>query len=305
MKRLSLSIRGCVSSAKDSFCTNPVLVDNVVYGYTPDIHDITYPDEFKLVRPGHKPQVQVYEKCIRISWFITGDVTKDTGNKSNGKSPQIVKCANCTRVLYSNETCKFKSLPSPFWSELVECWSCHRQEFASIAMEGGCFDQNGVVTLLPKDQFTVLYSNTDLVVRHANVQGDPNTGLKCLNCEYTLGTLINPQQVYNIPMTRVTVNNHHMTVNQYLIIMMMASMQAHSCFTFCIKSTNADHHLYCDLINWTSHVSRVNSSVLEPVLMLKRLECITTECETIIIPDEDWTHLALIEDDDHLLLFPS
>lgn len=46
-----------------------------------------------------------------------------------------IACRHCSSAICADRQFTVKQLPSEHWTELVECWSCHRDEFAGVSQQ--------------------------------------------------------------------------------------------------------------------------------------------------------------------------
>lgn len=46
-----------------------------------------------------------------------------------------ITCKRCSNTISAEQQFAVKQLPSEHWTELVECWSCHRDEFAGVGQQ--------------------------------------------------------------------------------------------------------------------------------------------------------------------------
>lgn len=83
---------------------------------------------------------------------------------SKASSVQEIRCKHCFNTLLTlmntNTPLKIKYMPSEHWLEMVECWSCHRDEFANIVKDTteisavpGCLLVGTGYCLLDKNDF--------------------------------------------------------------------------------------------------------------------------------------------------------
>lgn len=99
-----------------------------------------------------------------------------------------ILCSNCHHSLLvsPSKMVETKPLPSHGWMELVECWSCHENEFASIA-EKPLVAQQDPHQLLPAIGSSILfYQNSHMVVPLDLLLLDPSNQSCCTNCHQSI-----------------------------------------------------------------------------------------------------------------------
>lgn len=167
-----------------------------------------------------------------------------------------LECGGCGTELSLHAT-NFKPLPSEYWGELIDCWSCHRQEFAGITK-----DLSDSLKLYPCNSFTILYSQYHFLIK-LNDNFILTEGVaKCSSCFHTLGGIVHSDVVLvSILRTRASPG-----LQKFISHKILDAMQAHSSFSFCINQ-----RLYLQLVNWTSLVSSRNSDALFPVIFLSKI----------------------------------
>jgi hypothetical protein len=177
--------------------------------------------------------------------------------------PTELRCRRCSGLLASSSSSsslssssssgkfKFQELPSEYWAELVDCWSCHRQEFAGIAQ-----NLPDGLQLLPKDPGQVLYSRSShYLLKWADELGHVlsvhDRVVQCKMCGFTLGTTVGG--IVHIPTSR-TLDGLSIAATLYHRI--LAAINAHSSFVFSVKTG-----MNASMVNFAS---MVNSSMMSP-----------------------------------------
>lgn len=190
--------------------------------------------------------------------------------------PTDIQCKRCQSDLKSPSNLIFKESPSEHWAELVDCWSCHKQEFASVGKD--LVDSS---IIIPRDSKTIIYNQNGYVLTNqdANVSFDSER-VTCTNCGYLLGSMVNHSASF-IPITRTF--NSKLTVQNYIAMRMTDLLNAHSSFVFCINGQKTIR-----LLNWTCAVSAVNDCLLEQALIVQLVDNEQSESaeHLDLIPDE-------------------
>lgn len=98
---------------------------------------LTYISSVKIIQ--RTPKVAIIESILDPSYICEGF------NPETFSTPFsvpilcetiAVRCKSCKTILIGGEKPCFeavKSLPNQFWEELVDCWSCHKNEFDHVA----------------------------------------------------------------------------------------------------------------------------------------------------------------------------
>jgi len=168
-----------------------------------------------------------------------------------------ISCSNCTfsSILRKpEEPLVVKDLPSSFWMELVDCWSCHKSEFAGLT-EKVQMSRNGSM-ILPKPG-NVHCGLGFLLFHHADLH------LKCPNCSKKLGTLVDDTvKVYK---HSIRLMNGQEILNEIdplriLGAEMYERMEAHGSFNFSVISDSSEMEpINLRLINWNLLVGEPDS----------------------------------------------
>ncbi len=220
------------------------------------------------------PTCSLSNGIISITWSCTTIVDVCHFNQQEQKT--LAECKNCGAQLISHSA-QFKCLPSEYWDELLDSWSCHRQEFAGITK-----DLPDPLKLSPSDSCTVLYSTHHFLMKVNDNFIVTEDIAKCVKCLYTLGCT-SKTDVVDIPVLRTRSSPG---VQKYISWRIYETMQAHSSFYFCI---NQQLHLH--LINWSCFISTRNSDCLFPVVLLLNAPADDGSSEHIDIFDDDFAEL--------------
>jgi len=92
-----------------------------------------------------------------------------------------LNCSSCSAELVHAVGLKFKDLPSTYWMDLVDCWSCHRSEFAGVT--NNLSQQSASDLILPGPGSA--HIGLDFILLHKENVGDVST--KCSLCGEMIG----------------------------------------------------------------------------------------------------------------------
>ena len=187
-------------------------------------------------------------------------------------------CSTCTHVLkhFSPDEFNFKDLPNEHWLELLDCWSCHDNEFAPIA-------ERALNQKLPIDHHNCNGHEHEHEKRKASSYQDINNSSNGLilpppgriylgvahilinkqdfslpNCPQCKAQLSEPVQDAHIKMYRDAItfnytNSSHESFTTILMHRILDTIDNHSTFHFILKSTGRDP-IYLRPINWNLRV---------------------------------------------------
>lgn len=210
--------------------------EDVGFGFVSGPLDLQVPEELELVDYA-SPKGTLRHNLLILSWHASRTYSE---HKADEKAEDVFKCADCKGEVLDTEA-EFKALPSPYWAELVDCWSCHKQEFAGVAKH---LIEHELI--LPASCGTVLYCDDHYIVKREGTAEERT--MSCAQCGYALGELVR-DSCYLIPATR-TVRSRGLESD--LIRRVLDAVNAHSSFTFAISSYGNDsRQVTFRLVNWT------------------------------------------------------
>lgn len=214
-----------------------------------------------------------------------------------------ITCSNCNSSILKDpeEPLVAKDLPSSFWMELVDCWSCHKSEFAGLT-EKVQMSQHGSM-ILPKPG-NVHCGLGFMLFHHADVHQ------RCINCSRELGTLVDG--AVKVHKHSIVMINCRETINEVDPLRILAAemyerMEAHGSFNFSIISDSSNiEPINLRLINWNLLAGELDS--LKPSIKVStistgtNLEQIQVDCVVFNILSgflaKAWPRLKTIHGDE-------
>lgn len=212
-----------------------------------------------------------------------------------------IVCRSCNASLDGfpcSKPRRTKALPSPYWMELIDCWSCHQSEFA-VVTNGLSFSRDGS-TLLPSNE-DILYRNFFLILKL-----DVGTGGECKMCKSELGFMISENFHYKLFLDRIILNSNpgdpslpmaikdvtsavgqsspilNRVVLSFLVLEIIEHIDSCSSVKFLIRSHRRDAStkadcLYLQVLSWNSYIFELdteaeNSSPFRPALFIRSIE---------------------------------
>lgn len=224
--------------------------------------------------------MSIQNNTIDITWNnISNNIV--AGDSKPSSKPSCIKCSNCFSQLSASNS-RFKQLPSEHWSELVDCWSCHRQEFAGVVSHLPATNQ-----FVPSDLSSVFYSQFyfSLLFNEQTMRCVDDVCVHCKECDFLVGSK-KENGLVNISVTRTTDSPG---VQCLLARKMIDLMLAHSSFSFKINDC-----LLLKMINWTTMLSSKNNGMLKAVVIVELSDQSDETCEYIDLFDDELEELGKV-----------
>lgn len=99
----------------------------------------------------------------------------------------VLSCASCgLQVNKTGHRLRSKELPGRDWTELVDCWSCHRSEFAVVTTRLQVSHENELI--LPKEGY-LFHRGMNLILNGVDIVNVTEDG-KCSKCHVILGDFL-------------------------------------------------------------------------------------------------------------------
>lgn len=158
-------------------------------------------------------------------------------------------CRHCGTPLMQPARLTVKDLPSTYWSELIDCWSCHQSEFAGLTNRLRV--AAGHDLLLPAPG--VLHVALDSLVLSAGDAAAPSP--HCPGCGAEVGALIEDGAYLRLHKHAVTATLADGSVLRppspvdLLLVRLHELMEAHGSFSFHVVGPGGA--LWLRLVNWT------------------------------------------------------
>lgn len=196
-----------------------------------------------------------------------------------------ISCSHCGGCLIKLDKACFKDLPNEHWLELLDCWSCHDNEFAPIAeralsseaTEGhdvsdineAAASHNCGNSCRKKSYRDLNNSNSGLILPPEGKiylgngyflmnQKDFNNE-KCPHCKAELGEFINTTGHIKIYRDLIKFDSFPQeTFLNILMLRLLNTIDNHSTFHFILKSRN-EKGIYLRPIHWNLHVFDLES----------------------------------------------
>lgn len=220
-----------------------------------------------------------------------------------------IECSSCGQKLLKNSPLLMKDLPSTYWMELVDCWSCHQSEFAVITTkvkQGTSAASTDII--LPK-QGTVHNGLDFLLVSLEDLEPhdcviEETVDASCKRLMKHAATVVDENGTIFGPCSPM----------QCLVQRLYEIMQAHTTQSFLL--TNDKVRLMFEIINWDVLSFDPINGILSPAIKVKtrlidelnqraNMEIVEVDWETIeaICSHIDTTWPVLDVDDAKIVLF--
>lgn len=189
-----------------------------------------------------------------------------------------LSCVSCGKCLQKFEAAQFKDLPNEHWLELLDCWSCHDNEFAPIAERAlqteVKVDCNSKKPLSKCSSYHDSTSSSSKCSSYHDINNS-STGLilpsegkiyvgnghvlmnrkdfafqECPKCKVEIGEFV---QTDHIKIYRDCIKFSGFSQESFLSILMhriLDTIDNHSTFHFILKAQNSKDKIYLRPINW-------------------------------------------------------
>ena len=230
--------------------------------------------------------VQVTSETPPQAGLLKLPCAKELQNSCNEFS--CSNCGNCLIKLENGHQFIFKDLPNEHWLELLDCWSCHDNEFAPIA-ERALHKADSDVKDNSESKDHHDHHHHDIQNKKSyNEMNNSSNGLilpsegkiylgngyvlmnrkdfdkkTCSNCEAEIGEFI--QKTANIKIYRDSIKFKGIaefpeeTFLKLLMHKILDTIDNHSTFHFILKTTENGHKIYLRPIHWNLQFYDLNT----------------------------------------------
>lgn len=253
IKCLSLTISPCEPSRKSNWhvltLDNSQIMSTNINEAMTGLGFVPGPVEIKVLANG-EPRCKFIQDSLILSW---SDASIAHAQSDSYHAMEGIECQGCGQEIVTHPV-TFKSLPSDYWYELVDFWSCHRQEFAAVS-------ERLPSVLVPPTFRTIYYSDDHayIVVRYNDMMTKCGDHVSCVKCGYKLGWLIDKQGV-QIPYYRC----QRVSVEASLFMHILSCINAHSTYLYTLH--DGHDRLPFRVVNWQCLIGK---DTLQPGIIVE------------------------------------